>query len=249
MNPLQLLSGVDVPIIEVGAAVHQPTIRDISYMGELEYFSAMQLLCIDKNTIIASNPTGASNLVNMNNFEIFMALLNEKGGAEKKEQIISALTILFPGYTVQFLPRGLFFNNATTKSSFTVDENNFDAIRTVLNEVSGLHNATGGQNGSFNPKGEMAAKIAAKLMRGRQRAAQQRGEGSASSGILARYVSILTVGLNSMSLNDCLNLTIYQLYDLIERYGLWISWDLDIKSRLAGGKPDSKPDDWMKNIH
>jgi hypothetical protein len=52
-----------------------------------------------------------------------------------------------------------------------------------------------------------------------------------------------------MSLTDCLNLTVYQLYDLIERYGLYISWDLDIRSRLAGGKPDSKPDDWMKNIH
>jgi hypothetical protein len=41
----------------------------------------------------------------------------------------------------------------------------------------------------------------------------------------------------------------FQLYDLVERYHLWINWDLDIRSRLAGGKPDSKPDNWMKNIH
>jgi len=52
-----------------------------------------------------------------------------------------------------------------------------------------------------------------------------------------------------MSLQDCLNLTMYQLFDLIERYSLYVNWDLDIKSRLAGGKPDSKPDNWMKNIH
>ena len=110
-----------------------------------------------------------------------------------------------------------------------------------------MSNLVGGQNGGFNPRGEQAAKIAAKLMRGRQRAAAQ--SQSSSDGILARYVSILTIGLSAMSLQDCLNLTVYQLYDLIERYGLWISWDLDIRSRLAGGKPDSKPDDWMKNIH
>ena len=103
-------------------------------------------------------------------------------------------------------------------------------------------------NSGFNPVGDKAKEIAQKLMRGRSRAAQQKGE-NPDSGILSRYVSILTVGLESMSLNDCLNLTIYQVYDLIERYGLYTAWDLDIKSRLAGGKPDSKPDDWMKSIH
>ena len=84
-------------------------------------------------------------------------------------------------------------------------------------------------------------------MKGRAKVAELKGEGQ--GGTLSKYVSILTVALQSMSLEDCLNLTIYQLYDLIERYGLYMSWDLDIRSRLAGGKPDSKPDDWMKNIH
>ncbi len=247
MNKLQLMTGVDVPVPELEIAIHQPTILEISYIGELEYFQAMQLLCFDKNTIIAANPKGTSNLLAMNNFEIFMTLIGGPDGLEKQNQILSVLSILFPKYTVQFLPRGLFFNNATEKKSFTLDERNFDSLRVVLNEVSGMKNATGGQNGTFNPIGQKSAEIAAKLMKGRQRAAQQK-EGS-SQGVLARYVSILTIGLNSMSLNDCLNLTVYQLYDLIERYGLWVGWDLDIRSRLAGGKPDSKPDDWMKDIH
>lgn len=249
MNKLQLISGVDIPIPEFESSIHQPTILEISYIGELEYFQAIQLLCFDKNTIIAANPKGASSLTKMNNFEIFMTLIEGPDGVQMKNQILSVLTILFPQHTVQFLPRGLFFNNTTEKKSFTLDERNFDVLRDILNEISGLRNAAGGQNGAFNPKGELAAKIAAKLMKGRQRAASQNGGSSPSEGVLARYVSILTVGLNSMSLKECLNLTVYQLYDLIERYGLWVSWDLDIRSRLAGGKPDSKPDDWMKNIH
>jgi len=52
-----------------------------------------------------------------------------------------------------------------------------------------------------------------------------------------------------MSLDDILDLTIYQLYDLVERYSLYMNWDIDIRSRLAGAKPDQKPDNWMKNIH
>ena len=52
-----------------------------------------------------------------------------------------------------------------------------------------------------------------------------------------------------MSLHDCVNLTMYQVYDLMERYSLYTAWDLDVRCRLAGGKPDTKPDDWTKNIH
>ena len=46
-----------------------------------------------------------------------------------------------------------------------------------------------------------------------------------------------------------MDLTIFQLYDLLERYSLFTGWDIDIRSRLAGAKSDSKPDNWMKNIH
>ena len=37
--------------------------------------------------------------------------------------------------------------------------------------------------------------------------------------------------------------------DLVERYMLYLNWDMDIRSRLAGAKPDSQPENWMKNIH
>jgi len=41
----------------------------------------------------------------------------------------------------------------------------------------------------------------------------------------------------------------FQLYDLIERFSLYLSWDVDIKSRLAGANPGKEVDNWMKNIH
>lgn len=243
---LALMTGIDIPIVELQTSIHQPTIKEISYIGEVEYFSALQILCFEKNTIMAMQPEGANSLQNMNNFEIFMMLMNDAQLASKKNSVLSVLTILFPGYTAQLLPRGLYFNNATTKHNFTLDENNFDFLKKVLTEVGGMGNSTSGNNGNFNPKGKKAAEIAAKLMKARQKVNQNSGN---TGSVLTRYTSILTIGLSSMSLNDCLNLTVFQLYDLIERYGLYVSWDLDIRSRLAGGKPDDKPDDWMKNIH
>jgi hypothetical protein len=46
-----------------------------------------------------------------------------------------------------------------------------------------------------------------------------------------------------------MDLTMFQLYDLVERYMLYINWDMDVRCRLAGGKPDNQPDNWMKSIH
>jgi len=61
-------------------------------------------------------------------------------------------------------------------------------------------------------------------------------------------MSTLSIG-REMPLRSLTELTMFQLYDLMERYMLWVNWDLDVRMRLAGGKPDDKPDNWMKNIH
>lgn len=246
MNKLQLMAGVDIAIPELQTSLHQPRIKEIAYLGELEYFSVLSTFCFNKELLMAQNPQGASNLAPMSNFQIFMTMINE-AKAVQKEDVISVFTLLFPGYTAQFLPRSIFFVNNKTQHSFILDENTFDAFQPIIKEVGGYNNSAKNQELNYNPANEKAAAIAAKLMKGRARVAEIKGEGQ--GGTLSKYVSILTVALQSMSLSDCLDLTIYQLYDLIERYGLYMSWDLDIRSRLAGGKPDSKPDDWMKNIH
>lgn len=247
MNPLMLMTGVDIPFPEIQAAVHQPTILEISYIGELNYFAGLQLLCIDKNTLVLSSPEDNSRLGSMSNFQIFMTMMTEQqpGMEDKKAQVIQVFELLFPGYRVQFTPRCLFFNNGQG-SSFTLDDVTFEKFQEILKpQVSMFKGADGG----YNPVGKKAQEIANKLMKGKQKIAELKGETRNQGGILSRYVSILTIGLNTMSFQDCLNLTVYQMFDLVERYGLYVSWDLDIKSRLAGGKPEDKPDDWMKNIH
>ena len=52
-----------------------------------------------------------------------------------------------------------------------------------------------------------------------------------------------------MSPDTISSLTMFQLYDLVERYSLYQAWDIDMKARLAGAEGDSKVENWMKNIH
>lgn len=237
---LALMSGIDIPIPECQLVLHQPTIKEIAYIGEKNFFVGVQCLNIRKSMI----SQGESLLADTNNFQIFMTVMAEPSEVEKKEAVKQVLQLLFPSYKVSFTPRSLLF--VGTELTATVDEMNFDALQQVVRQALCVNSGPMDQQ-TFNPANEKAREIAEKLMRGRQRVAALKGEDNAS--IFAQYLSILTVGLESMSLQDCLNLTMYQLFDLMERYSLYVNWDIDIRSRLAGGKPDSKPDNWMKNIH
>ena len=170
--------------------------------------------------------------------------MSEKEAAEKKFAVQQVLNLLFPKNNIVFTPRSIIIMKES--ESVTIDQNNFEYLQNAISNICCIKSGPMDQT-TFNPGNEQAKKIAEKLMRGRQRVAEQKGETNVS--IFSQYLSIITIGINSMSLADAMNLTIYQLYDLIERYTLYINWDMDIQCRLAGGKPENSPDNWMKNIH
>ena len=235
---LALMCGSDIPIPECQLTIHQPKIKEIALIGESDFFTGVQTFCIDKKILIQDKAL----LENTNNFQIFMTIIQEKETADKKLPVQQILQLFFPEYKVMFTPRSLVLRSE--RANVVLDENNFDYVQQAMSDICCLKS---GNNENFNPQDAKAKEIADKLMRGRQRVAAQKGESNTS--IFTQYLSTLTVGLNSMSLQDLMDLTIYQLYDLMERYSLYMNWDLDIRSRMAGAQADSKPENWMKNIH
>ena len=236
---LALMCGTDIPIQECQISLHQPRIKEISLIGEKAFFVGAQCLCVDKN-LFSEDKTG---LIDTSNFQIFMTIMSQNETKDKKEAVKLLLSILFPDYKVMFTPQSIVF--IQENENYIVDENNFNSLQEVLRDVFCFN--SGMSQESFNPGGEKAKAIAEKLMRGRERIAAEKG-GNGSSALI-QYTSVLTVGLQSMSLQQVIDLTMYQLFDLVQRYMLYVNWDLDVRTRLAGGKPDSQPDNWMKNIH
>lgn len=237
---LALMTGSDIPIPELEMTLRQPTLKEISYIGETDFFTGIQCLCLYKSMFVEDK----EGLANITNFQIFMTVMMERETIDKRLATMQVLQLIFPDYNVLFTPQSLIFQKED--QTVMVDENNFEALQLVLRSVFCAKNGPMDQQ-AFNPANEKAREIAAKLMRGRQRVAAQNGGENAS--VFSKYLSILTVGLSSMSLSDLINLTMFQLYDLVERYMLYMNWDIDVRTRLAGGKPDSQPDNWMKNIH
>lgn len=237
---LALMCGTDIPVPECKIVIHQPRIKEIALIGETDFFSGIQCLCLNKSMFVKDE----SLLADTNNFQIFMTIMSEKEAIEKKNAVQSVCTLLFPNYKVIFTPRSILLSTGSEQTM--IDESNFQYLQTALNDICCLKTGPMDQQ-AFNPANSKAREIAEKLMRGRQRVAAQKGENNIS--VFSQYLSILTVGCGSMSLQNAMELTMYQLYDLIERYMLYVNWDIDVRCRLAGGKPDNQPDNWMKTIH
>ena len=235
---LALMTGVDLPIPELGLVMRQPSLKEISMIGEEDFFMGIQVLCIKKETYIQDE----SLLANTNNFQIFMTIMNEKQVADKKVAVLQVLTLLLPDFQVIFTPRSMLIKKG--EMDVIIDEGNFEKLQELLIQQFCL---SGSGQEVFNPQSKKAKEIAQKLMKARQRVAELKSQANSGS-MFSQYISILTVA-QVVNISDAMNLTMYQLYDLVERYMLYVNWDLDVRTRLAGGKPEGQVENWMKQIH
>ena len=236
-----LICGIDLPIPECQLVAHQPTISEIAFIGEADFFIGVQALCLYKSMFVEDKTLSDD----ITNFQIFMTIMMDKESKKQKDAVNKVLKLCFPDYKILITPNSLIFNKEG-QSQIMIDAKNFEPLQIILRKIFCMKDGPMDQQ-AFNPGNAKAQEIAKKLMRGRDRIAAERG--GSNSSVFSQYISILTVGLSSMSMQDLTKLTMFQLYDLIDRYNLYVKWDLDIRARLAGAKPKEESDNWMKNIH
>ena len=102
---LALMTGVDIPIPDCNLVIHQPTIKEISFMGEKEYFLAIQTLSLDKRSLVEDETL----LTDLTNFKIFMTIITDKASLEVKKIVEKAFSLLFPNYSISIINRSIIF--------------------------------------------------------------------------------------------------------------------------------------------
>lgn len=238
------MAGIDVPIPELQLIAHVPTIKEIALMGESKFFSAIQYLCLDKEALIQDEFL----LSTLTNFQVLMKVLEQSQDKEKKKNIVTLLTLLFPEKRAMLTKNSIILTQQGEGiQPILIDDNNFGVFQDALKEILCVNSIFQGHNIIYKPANAKAKEIADKIMKGRQKVAEIKAkENGGDKSVLTRYVSILTIGLSAMSLQDCLNLNMFQLFDLMERYNAYLEWDIDLRVRLAGGKPEKQVESWMK---
>ena len=72
MDKLLLISGNDIPFIEVGIVIHQPRLKEIAYITEKTFWTGYEVLKFDKNTLNIEE----KELENISNFQMLITLLS-----------------------------------------------------------------------------------------------------------------------------------------------------------------------------
>lgn len=233
-----------MPVPELQLIFHAPTIKDIAYMGEKQYFMAVQYLCLEKEQLVQDETL----LLSMTNFQVLMKILEQTKDKDKKSAIITLLKLIFPDFSAAITKNSIILTmDDNDGPTILIDEQNFDIFQEVLREILCVNSLFQGENVIYNPGNDRAKEIANKLMRGRRKVAEQKA-GNGNQSVLVRYISILTVA-QIITLEDCINCNMFQLFDLMDRYTKKTECDTDRQVKLAGGKTEKQVESWMKDIH
>ena len=125
MDTLSLMTGIDIPAPEIQTTIHQPTIKEISMIGEKDFFLGAQVLSLNKAMYVEDEKL----LSETTNFQIFMTIMLNKEAAQTKATVVKVLSLLFPNATVIFSPRAIVLNFG--EQTANIDEDNFELLQTI----------------------------------------------------------------------------------------------------------------------
>lgn len=241
-NDLLLLSKNDIPFTQARVNIHQPTIKEISFISEESFHVGCQFLNFSINNLSYEDKV---NLANKTDFEVFMSMMNNKDKAKYKVDALLVLTLLFPNHRIKIEEDHILLEGAEFSSS--INHLNYDTFKDILSQMFCL-DETKQEDGSYNPADAYAAKIAEKFKKRQEILAKGKGVDLRKVSIFSRYISILAVG-EGKDINQLMEYTVYQLKDEFKRFQMKHNFDFYIQAKMAGAKDLEEVDNWMDNIH
>jgi hypothetical protein len=238
LDGLLLLSGNDIPFIKANLTIHNPTLKEIGYVGEENFLNGYQLLNVSKNFLPEQDKI---NLDTISNFDILIAILRERNAVMQKNRscVFMALALLFPSYAISLKNDSIALKKEGTEEECYLNRDNYEEFQQIIKQMFSF--GLGDQESDFNPSGQLATRIAERLRKRHEKLAKLDKE-STKVDIYSRYASILSIGLQQ-NLDNILNYTPYQLFDQIERYRLKQDYNIYIEAKMAGAKDMKDPED------
>ena len=206
-NNLILFSKSDIPFYNARINIHQPTIKEISLIGEEEFHFGVRILLINKNNLVFEDDSDSEDITN---FNIFMSVMSTNESFSQRTHALMVLTLLFP--TIEFKvkkDRLLFLKEKEEENecqSFLCEEN-FAEFQSIISKMFCMDEMM--EENSYNPADELAKKIADKLKKSKQKVElKKESDNEQKIDLFSRYISILSVGLQK-DMNTLFEYTVY----------------------------------------
>ena len=215
-NELLYLSGIDIPFAEATAIIHNPTIREIGYIGEEDFFTGCNLIASIKKLL---NFEDKSVISNASDFQIFMSIICDTNYTHFKKAVIKVLSLLFPNYEANFYKDYIILTN-DKMGIIRINELNFEQFQQIIRTMFCLDYILNKGATEYNPQGTRAEKIAEKFRKARAKVQKLNSQGE------------------SKDINTLLNYTVFQLFDEFQRFENKTKFDYVTQAKMAGAKID-----------
>lgn len=242
LNKLLLLSKNDIPFHKAQLVIHQPTLKQISMVGQKQFYAACQLILFDKQNLKEQDKIA---LINQSNFNIIMSIVNTRNNVtfnQNKVYLEFLLTLLFPYYRVMFTPKEIVLvHSEHPEDIHKINNDNFESFKQIILSMFNLNGSISGKK--YNPKGKRAEQIVKQLQKRQKRLSARRSKDE-DVQILSKYISILSVGLQK-DMNILLQYTIPQITEQFERFQRKQAYDIYLSAKLAGAEGLEETKNWM----
>lgn len=244
----------DIPFTAAQLIIYQPSIVEITMMGEPQFFVAVNSLTKDYKSL---NLQDNFDLDSYTNFDILMSIMREKTDNSRYIllSIIQLLDLIFPRYKISFTPRSFIFqekerNENEPPQTLAIDSNNFEEFSNIIYDMFGLAALMSETETDYNPQGDRARAIVEKFKKRQELLAKQRkqrGEDTELNSVFGRYINILAIG-EKKNKNELCQYSVYQLIEEFKRFQLKETFDYTFQARMAGAQNVKDAKDWMQDI-
>ena len=122
LDKLLLFSGNDIPFAEAQMTIHNPTLKEIAYIGEDAFFTGFQMLTLSKELLPDMDKVS---LENLSNFDILIAMLKEHNAVMQKNKncVEMVLALLFPLCSISFEKESIVLTEGNNETKYLESTN------------------------------------------------------------------------------------------------------------------------------
>ena len=241
IDPLKLISGAPITVPGLELTIYQPKLYEIAMIGEEKFYEYLSYFKINKKTVLSKikEKELVEILEQKTDYEILKLFSDNEPAIEKGVSVILNL-VLKDMEIIKLNPFFIFIKNQAGQQ-YVINDEYFTIIKEILYKIFALED----QKQEFNPANNLAAEIAKKLQERKEKLARLQGKKDQS--LFADFISILAVGLNCADISKILNLTVYQILNLMKRFGMYNQYNVQIQAMLQGAE-DVELIDWLQKI-
>ena len=250
IDSLTLMAGAPIAVEEYNLIINQPKIADIALIGEKKFFESISIFKLEKDTFLKLVIKGksAEETVQITNLfydktddQIILFLLFND--SELQKSINNLFSFLFKDIEETTFYEDCIYIKFNDGQQSIINSDSFYIIKDIINQIFSLESEV---SGKYNPAPGAAEMIVKKLKEREKKIQQMKNESdSESKPMLANYLLILSIGSNNFSMDNLLNMTLYQLFAIMKKYSLYEQYQMQVKALMAGAS-DIELIDWMQ---